>query len=591
MLSVLGWQAWVTLGITTVLIAALVRDAARPDLVFLGGVAALLAFGILSPQEAFAGFSNSALIAVGSLLVVAAGVQSTGGLGFIDRVLFSRTDRRSLLLGRMMLTTASLSALLNNTPIVAMLIPRVKSWAERVDIPASKLMIPLSYAAIFGGMTTLIGTSTNLLVSGMMEAEGYGRLEFFDLTLVGVPAALCGILYFSTLGHRLLPTRDTEETSFERELQACLFELRVASSAPLVGRTIEEAGLRSLGNAYLAHLQRDGQVIPSSPEVVLHEGDRLTFQGSTAMLGDLLQRPGLERVVKVRAEDYVTLPLFEAVVAPSSELVGKTLREVDFRERYQGIVLGIHRRDEQIEEPLGSVPIKAGDLLLIEAQEGFDDRWNASREEFYLVAARRSEQQEVKEEKAPLALLILFSVIALAVMGAAPIAVTAFIGALAMLAAGCLSLQEARKAVDVPVLLTIAGALGLGSAVQKTGLAEVVAAGLIDVASGLGVVAVISAVYVLTNLFTEMITNNGAAALMVAIGLSAAGDLGVPAEAFAVAVAIAASASFMTPVGYQTNLMVMSPGGYRFSDYLRSGAAVNLLVAVVAITMIWLVWL
>lgn len=592
MWSGLDWQAWVTLGVISLMIVALIKELARPDMVFLSSLGLLLLFGVLSPEEAFRGFSNNAVLTVGSLFVVAVGVQNTGALGFADRLLFSGSGGLLPVLSRLMVTTAAMSAFLNNTPIVAMLIPRVQAWSDKSGVPTSKLLMPLSYAAIVGGMTTLIGTSTNLLVSGQMQASGYNGLGLFDLTLVGAPAAICVIVYFVFIGHRLLPDRSKGEGAATAELDNYLFEVRVGPTSPLIGQTVEEAGLRSLGEAYLVHLHRNQQIIPASPETVLRAGDVLTFLGNASMLDMLLARPGFERVVaEIESESKMTLPLYEAVVAPSSRLVGRTLRQIGFREQFQGVVLGIQRRDIQVKGPLGNVPIRSGDLLLIEAQPGFDKRWNGRRSDFYLVAPRRPGVVKQQQHKAPLALIILLGVVLVAAVGIAPIVTTSFVGALAMLATRCLRGWEARRAIDFPVLIVIASALGVGRAIELSGLADAVAGAIVSNAMVLGPIGVLAAVYVVTSLLTEFITNNAAAALMLAIGLAAARNLGVAPEAFAIAIAISASASFLTPIGYQTNLMVMAAGGYRFFDYTRAGLALNLIVAVVAITMISLFWL
>ena len=292
----LGWDAWVTVGTLLLMFVALVKDLARPDLILLGSLGVLLGFGILTPEAAFSGFSNKAVLAVGALFVVAAGVQHTGALEFTDRLLFPRTPNLPVATARIMVTTATLSAFLNNTPIVAMFIPRVQAWCERTGVPVSKLMIPLSYSAILGGLTTLIGTSTNLLVAGLMEASGYAPLQLFDFAWVGGPAAVVAILYLAVVGHRLLPDRSKDGLSFDDDLKECLFEVRVATDAPLVGQTVEEAELRHLGDAFLVHVRRGADdIIPAAPEVALRGGDVLTFVGRASMLDHLLERPGLVR--------------------------------------------------------------------------------------------------------------------------------------------------------------------------------------------------------------------------------------------------------------------------------------------------------
>lgn len=592
MFQVLTWEAWVTLGIIILMLVTLLRGAARPDVVLLGCLGLFLVTGILSPEEAFGGLSNSAVLAVGALFVVAAGIQNTGALNFADRLLFPRSKNLALATGRLMLTTASMSAFLNNTPVVAMLIPRVQAWCDKTGVPPSKLMIPLSFGAIVGGMTTLVGTSTNLLVSGLMESSGYQGLGMFDLAWVGVPAALCAIAYFATIGHRFLPDRAGAAIRFSNGARDFIFELRVAASSPLVGLTVEEAGLRALEDAYLVHLRRGDAIIPSSPGATFRAGDVLTFLGHTEMLDRLLERPGLEQAHEsVEHPEHATLSLYEAVVSPSSQLVGRSLRDVGFREQYQGVVLGIRRRDAAIEGPLARVPLQSGDLLIIEAGSGFDKRWGRNRDDFYLVAPRQPEKTRAQPWKAPLALAILIAIVVLAALEVAPIVTTAFVGALLMILTGCLRGREARAAVDVSVLLVIAAALGLGRAIESTGLAAFVAHAITLHASPFGAVGVVAAVYLATSVLTEIITNNAAAALMLGVGLASAHDLGVPPEAFAVAVAIAASASFLTPLGYQTNLMVLAAGGYRFGDFVKTGLYANVIVATVAITMIWLVWL
>lgn len=588
----LDWQAWATLAIILGMLVALVRDIARPDVVLLSVLGILVALGILSTEEALGGIANPAVLTVGSLFVVAAGVQNTGALIFVDGLLFPKTNQPRLALLRVMLTTAVMSAFLNNTPIVAMFIPRIQAWCENKRIPASKLLMPLSYAAILGGMTTLIGTSTNLVVAGLLQNAGYEPLGLFDLSLAGIPAALIGILYFLTIGYRFLPTRNHELISDEADLQNCLYEMRVASASPLVGQTIEEAQLRHLETAYLGHIYRNDEIMPVSPQTILQPGDILTFIGRADIVRTLRNYPGLQRVVPQIAEkEMMTLPLYEAIIAPTSNLVGRTLREANFREIYQGVVLGIHRRDATIDGPLGNEPLQAGDLLIIEAQSDFDKRWNRRRDEFYVVAPRSPEETILQKTKAPLALLILLLVVLLAALDLVPISTTSFLGALAMVLTRCLPRLEAQRSVDFPVLVVIASALGVGLAVQRTGLADAIAQSIVQTASPFGTIGILAAVYVATSLLTEMITNNAAAALMLPIGLATAQEMGMNPLALAVTVAIAASASFMTPIGYQTNLMVMSAGGYRFGDYARSGVLLYLLVAFTSVTAVWYFWL
>jgi di/tricarboxylate transporter len=617
--ATLSWDAWVTVAVVVAVVAALVRDWGRPDMLMLGGLAALLLSGVLTPEQAFAGFSNSAVLTVGALYVVAAGVQRTEALAALDRFLFTPSGSRGLTLARFMLPTSFLSGLINNTPIVAMLTPRLQEWAGERGIPASKLMIPLSYAAITGGMTTLVGTSTNLIVAGLMETEGYEPLHLFDVTWIGVPASLAVIAYFVLGGHRFLPDRGTPAPVVEDELERDTFELKVTVQSPLVGQTVEEANLRRLDDAYLTHIRRGDQVIQASPRQALEQGDVLTFNGTPTARERLLQRPGLKRhVPEPGGPDpvrYRTLPLYEAVIAESSDLVGQTLKEANFREEYQGVVLGIQRKDQPVTSPVGTTRLQAGDLLILEAPGDFARRWSSGRrDEFYLVAPRdgrgrradvngegtadlsnggkrgdgeKADGDDDRSDRMYLSLGLTGAMVVAAATGLVPIVTAAFVAALLMIVTGCLSSAEARKSLNVQVLVVIAGALGLGQAVETTGLAEVLAQGVLGATAHFGPVAVLVMIYLATNLLTEIITNNAAAVLMVPISMATASNLGAPPEAFGLVVAVAASASFLTPIGYQTNLMVMGPGGYRFSDYARVGWPVTVIVMTITVSILW----
>ncbi|MCS3702293.1 di/tricarboxylate transporter [Salinibacter ruber] len=609
MLGSLSLNAWITVAVVMGVVGALMADVGRPDLVLLSGLSVLLVSGVVSPDQAFAGFSNAAVLTVGALYVVAGGVQHTDALSELDRVLFADTTRLGPVLARFMVPTSVLSGLLNNTPIVAMLTPRLQEWADAQNIPASKLMIPLSYAAITGGMMTLIGTSTNLIVAGLMEAEGYDPLSLFDVTWVGVPAALVVMAYFVLGGHRLLPDRGTSAPAAERRLGQNMFEVTVTAPSPIVGQTVAEAGLRDLGDAYLTHVRRGTEVLQGRPGRPLEQGDVLAFNGSLAARERLLERPGLSRTLPApdgTHDDparYETLPLYEAVIAESSNLVGTTLGEANFREQYQGVVLGIQRQDEPVTSPVGTTELQAGDLLIVEAPDDFEERWSSgSREEFYLVAPRdgrarqggspeHDDEETDRSGRAPIALGLTGAMVLAAATGLAPIVTAAVLAALLMVGAGCIRPAEAQRALNVQVLVVIAAALGIGKAIETTGLATAAAQGVLSVAEPFGPVVVLVALYLLTNLLTEIITNNAAAVLMLPVAMAAASSLGAPPVAFGVLVAVAASASFLTPIGYQTNLMVMAPGGYRFSDYARVGWPVTLLVMGTSVGIISLVWL
>ncbi len=558
----------------------------------LAALGVLLLSGVLPADRAFVGLSNPAVIAVGSLFVIAACVQKTGALWFVDKWLLPSGASKKSILNRLMFGVAALSAFLNNTPIVAMMIPRVQAWCEKHKISASQLMIPLSYAAILGGMTTLVGTSTNLIVSGLLQSAGEPGLGMFDIAWVGVPAVILTGAYFSIFGERFLPKYQRSVKVFKEGLRHLLFEVRVDEGSPLEGRSIREAQLRDLKSAYLAHIRRDKKLIPSSPESVLRVGDILAFQGNASLIEELHEKYGLSREgPELEDKKGHTMPLYEAVIAPTSYLVGKTLRDAQFRERYHGVVLGIQRRETPLRGPLGRIPLQTGDLLLVEANEGFDQQWNEKRDEFYLVAPRKASSKSDQTGKGSLAIMILATVIIAATAGWAPISVTAFLGALALVGLKFMTPKEAGDSVDLSVLTVIAAALGIGEAIAASGLADWIGKMLAQWAGALGPIGAVAILYLVTNLLTELITNNAAAALMVPVGLSVAEQMSINPIAIAITIAVAASASFMTPIGYQTNMMVMAAGAYHFNDFFRIGFRVNLIVGTLTVGIVSLKWL
>lgn len=587
----LGWEGWYTLLVVIGMIVALVRELLRPDLVLLCALGLVLVGGVVTPNEAFSGFSNPAMLTVAALFVVAGGVHRTGALQFLDRGLAQPGTSVSGLLSRFMLPTSLLSACLNNTPIVAMLIPQLERVASRLDVSPSKLLIPLSYAAITGGMITLVGTSTNLVAAGLLEEAGHAGFSLFQLAWVGIPVSLMVFAYMVTVGHRLLPDTGPAYPQTSDEMTGFQFDLAVSARSPLIGKTIEEAGLRNLEDAFLIHLRRGDHLVgPVSPDEVLQEGDVLTFVGDPSMLDRLLERPGLERPLAGRLVDEERLPLFEAVVADTSSLVGKTLKEVQFRDRFQGVVVAIHRRGEQMEGGLGTIPIQTGDLLLIEAQPGFEEQLGSSREEFYLVA-RRDRSPSPRSNRGTVAVGLVAAMFLLAATDVLALVSAAFVAGLGMILTGCIQLDELRRTVDVPVLLVIAAALGIGQAVEASGLAKV-AGGLVrSVGEIAGPVAVLAVLYLSTNLITEFITNNAAVVLMIPVALASAAELSVDPTALAVTVTIASSASFISPIGYQTNMMVMGAGGYHFRDYARVGFPLSVGSLLITVGIVQWVWM
>ncbi len=587
----MDWQAWLTIATIIGIAIALVRDLARPDMIFLSALGVLLAAGVVTPNEAFAGFSNGAVIALASLFVVAAGIEESGLLRRIEWRLLRKVHYLPTALLRMMVPTALVSAFMNNTPVVAMWMQPVQRWAYRSKISPSKVLIPLSYASIAGGMVTLMGSSTNVVVAGLVEGYDLPPLGLFDFSLIGLPAAIVVLIFLAFVGVRLLPDRASEPVFTRSRLQQCLFEIRISEGSPFAGKTLDQAKLDTDNESTIVQVRRGKHIMPVDRQFVLGQRDVLCFSGDVSIFENLLLRSGLEPGVAIAKERTKNLlPMYEAVISETSNLIGKSLKDVDFLSTYGGVVLAVQQRAGGLEGAMTDITLKAGDLILVGAVAGFEDRWNASHTEFYYVLPRGASHGRPPKRRLVLSLGILVTMIVMIAMGLAPLPTVAFGGALAMVATRCIGITTARNALDLQVLLLIAAALGLGVAAEKTGLAEGLAQILTSMATVSPILALIG-LYACTNIMTELIANKAAAVLMLPVALGMATTLDADPKAFILAVAVAAAASFMTPVGYQTNLMVMAAGNYKVRDYLRVGLPISLLIMVTAVTIISMRWL
>jgi len=574
-------NGWVAVGVASLAMLALALQVATPDLVMMAALAALLVAGVLDPEQALAGFSTPALGSVAALLVVAAGVGATGGLDVAGRRLLGHPRNVGAAQLRVMLPTAGMSAFLNNTPVVALLVPVVLDWSRRTGVAASKLLLPLSYASILGGFCTLIGTSTNLVVVGMASRR-FPEISFglFDVAVFGLPAVFAGTGYVLLASRWLLPDRSRPTESLENPREYTV-AMTVAPGSPVADQTIEEAGLRSLPGLFVLEVERGPDVLAApGPTTRLRAGDVVVFVGVVAGVRDLRRIPGLEPAtdqVRKLVSPTRRRRLFEAVVAAGSPMVGKTVRDFGFRTRYDAVIIAVHRRGGRVHGKVGDIVLRPGDALLVEGSAEFGRRRRNDRD-FALVAEVEG-SQPVLHEKAPLSLGILALMVAMNATGLVPLFVAALVAAGLMVATRCLTGTEARRSLDLQVLLTIGAAFGVGRALEVSGAATALGGGVVALGGGLGAVGVLAATYLATAVLTELVTNNAAAALMFPIAASAAEVAGVDLHTTALVVMVAASASFTTPIGYQTNLMVLGPGGYRFGDFVRFGLPLQLVVA------------
>lgn len=551
----------------------------------------LLVLGkVITLQEAFAGFSNEGMLTIAFLFVVVGAVNSSGMIRQLNPYIFGRRNNsapRKLL--RILPPLAATSAFLNNTPVVAVMIPAVLAWADKHRQPVSKYLIPVSFAAILGGMCTLIGTSTNLIVHGLMIDYGMEGLGLFEISKVGVPLAIAGILFIVVLGPRLLPERKKPLLELGEDTREFVIELKVTAAYQNSGKTLEEAGLRHLTGLFLFQIEREGAIIaPAKPGEKIRPGDRLFFTGIPQTILELQKTPGLELTkdshFDLKQYDSSEIKTFECVVSPGSPLVRRTVRESNFRGKYGAVIIAIHRHGERMRKKIGDIILQPGDTLLVLAGKDFRQKWYHSKD-FYLIAGA-----ENLPSKPPwrgyVSVAILAGIILLASLRLLPLLPAAGLGAIILFLTRTIRPGEARNMVDWRVLVIIAMSLGIAAAIQKSGLAGTLAAALAGLGGSLGAFGVLAGIYFITSLYTTVITNNAAAALLFPVAMSAAAAEGHP-RAFALAVMIAAAASFATPISYQTNLMVYGPGGYKFGDFLKIGVPLQALVGILALGLIY----
>jgi di/tricarboxylate transporter len=588
-----SFDAWLTLAVAVTTIAVLASERFPPALVMLAAVVTLLVAGVVDEDAAFAGFSNEAPFIVAALYVVAGAAEATGALERVTQRVFGRqrsdgtraTERRDL--ARIVTPAAAASGFIANTPLVALMAPRVVAWSRRTGRSASRYLMPLSHGAVFGGVITVLGTSTNITVSGLLRESGQEQLEVFEITPVGLPLAVLGVALLLTVSPWLLPRRLSPSEADTGTTREFTLEMQVAPGSPLAGRTVADAGLRNLEGVFLLELERDGATTaPVAPDHELADGDRLTFVGAVSRVLDLQRIPGL---VSAEQRHFSVVgsgsrATYEVVIGEGSPLAGQTLKEIGFRGRYGGAVFAVHRAGERIPAKLGEVRLRVGDLLLVLADQGFRERWQDSHD--FLVVSPMDGGVPVRREHGIVVELTLLALVVVAGTGLLDLLEASLLAAGGLVAGRVISLPEARRAIDFDVILMIAASFGLGAAMSESGLAAELGRLLVTVSESLGDVGILAAVLVATMLLTELLSNNAAAVLMFPIAMVSAQEAGLEPRAFAVAILIGASCSFLTPIGYQTNLLVYGMGGYRFLDFTRVGAPLTLLTIVVSLVAI-----
>jgi di/tricarboxylate transporter len=580
-------EAWLTLAVVLALVVVLTRELIPPAVAVLAATIGLLLAGIIDADQAFAGFSNEAPIVVAALLVFARAADVTGIIGpalewFIGRP--GSSHRWAL--PRLIFPIAGLSAFLNNTTLVAMTVPAVLDICRRRGLSPSRFLIPISFAAVLGGVITTVGTSTNLTVSGLLRQAGMEPLSLFEVTPVGLPLAIVGCVVIILLAGKLLPNRDPAGRESDGDVtRDFTVSMRVQPDGPIDGKSVEDAGLRHLQGVFLVEIARDDRLIaPVGPTEVLLGGDVITFVGRVDDVVDLHRIRGLKSA-EARQIDQLAgagQAFYEAVVGP--ELVNATLREVGFRARYGAAVLAIHRAGQRIDAKLGQVRLHLGDTLLVLADPGFRARFRDGRD-FLLVAPLRA-IPPARGGKALLVALIGAGFVVATGTGLLPILNAALLAAVLVIASGALTVRQARDAIDLNIVVLIAAAFGLGAAVDASGLGKQLADLIVGAMSPFGAIGALAAILIATMLLTELISNNAAAVLAFPVAVATAAATGSDPRPVVIAVTMGASLSFLTPIGYQTNLMVYGLGGYRFGDFSRLGAPINVVVLTLAMIVI-----
>ena len=591
--------------ILAIAIILFITEWLRVDVVALLVLLSLIVTGLITPEEAFSGFSSPAVLTVWAVFIVSGGLFHTGVANLLgDRLLKIAGTRPKRLVGLLMGTVGIMSGVMNNVGATAVLMPAVVSISRRARVSASKLLMPLAFGSLLGGMTTLIGTPPNILVSDVLYRAGYEPFSLLDFAPVGLVALVLGVIYMALLGLRSLP----EQTAVERlasaggrhvdlvdsyRLGERLFRARIPAGSRLVGQKLAESSLRQDFELTVIGLERQGKVsLVLEKDTVLQRGDVLLVEGMVDNLVWAEATGWLDVQPEVGVEDRdlqsEVVGIAEVLLAPRSGLVGKTLAEIQFREKFSLTVLAILRDGRPRRTGLVELPLRFGDTLLVQGPR--QKIRILQREPDFVVMGDIEVAPVVRARKAPLAIGLLVLMLVPVVAGWLPIAASALLAGILMVITGCLTMDEAYQSIEWKAVFLVAGTLPLGIAMEKTGTAQYLAGFLVDTLGGLNPLALLAGFYIMTNLLTQFMSNAASTMLIAPIAIGAAQQIGSEPYALLMTVAVAASAGFLTPVAHQSNVLVMGPGGYRFGDYFKSGLPLDLMTFVVTLLIVPLIW-
>jgi len=587
-------SVWIVSILLILTLILLITEKLPIDLTALGIMVALMVTGILTPLEAVAGLANPAVVTVGAMFLISRGMIRTGAVGFIgDKVIHYSKGSANLAMLLTLLIVAVFSAFINNTPVVVLFIPIITSLSCEFGFSPSKFLIPISYASILAGTCTLIGTSTNIIVSDLSAMYGYGELAMFELAALGVPIAVLGIGFLYFAAPRLMPGHAAPVCEVDEEHRRYLAELLVPAESSLLGQEPQQALSQISPYFEVFEVIRDARILyPWRDKMAIRAGDLLLVKGSASDLVDILNEksaklPHIEEDLNFTPGDPESV-ILELVIPPQSSLVGERLLESSLHGEHETYIIAIKRRNiHYSEQKIRELKLRVGDILLVQCHQ---DELKQLRRNPDFIVVEDVHHEIVIRKKAPVAAIIFAGLIVAASTGLADIMLCAVTGAFLMILAGCLPLRDGYRALQGDVLLLIVGTIALGTAMEKTGTAKFYAHEFILLLRDLGPAVILSGFLLLTSLSTQLLSNNATAVLLMPIAVSVALELGVDPKPFIISICFGASACFASPIGYQTNLLVFGPGNYKFADYFRLGIPLNLLVLIMGSVFIPLIW-